>query len=426
MLSLRETMTPIDALKFLTPDEVLQIRAQYGSPVYVYDERTLRQQAHSALQFAHPFGLTVRYAIKANPNAAILQLFDGIGLHFDASSGFEAHRAMRAGIAPDKISLSTQQMPDDALELANQGVLFVATSLNQLERWGEQNPGSQISLRFNPGIGSGGNNRTNVGGPQASFGIWHEWHRQVTELLSRYDLSLVRIHTHIGSGTDPEIWSDAARRSLAMVERFGTVNTLDLGGGFKAARMPGEVETDLQEVGSSVRAALLEFAERTGREIALEIEPGTVLVANAGALVATVTDVVSTGSTGHEFLRTDTGLTEILRPAMYGAQHPIVVVRVGGTTDERGEYVVVGHCCETGDILSPAIGDPETVARRRLQKASAADAIVLEGVGAYCAAMSATNYNSFPTAPEVLRRGDGSYRLIRRRQSLEEMVALEE
>jgi diaminopimelate decarboxylase len=301
----------------------------------------------------------------------------------------------------------------------------VATSLSQLEHWGQQHPRSAISLRFNPGIGSGGNNRTNVGGPGASFGIWHQWQDEVAELLSKFELQLVRIHTHIGSGTDPEVWRDAAGRSLALVERFATVHTLDLGGGFKVARMQDEVATDLPEVGAPVRAALRDFSQRTGREISLEIEPGMFLVANAGSLVATVTDVVSTGSTGHEFLRTDTGLTEILRPAMYGAAHPIVVVPQAGDVIKQAEYVVVGHCCETGDILSPAAGDPETIERRRLAKATSGDAIVIEGAGAYCAAMAATNYNSFPQAPEVLRREDGSYRLIRRRQTLDEMLARE-
>jgi diaminopimelate decarboxylase len=349
-----------------------------------------------------------------------------LGLHFDASSGFEAHRAIKAGVAPEKISLSAQQMPDDVFQLTGRGVHFVATSLTQLERWGQQNPHTAISLRFNPGIGSGGNNRTNVGGPSASFGIWHEWQDEAAQLLSKFELQLERIHTHIGSGTDPEIWRDAAGRSLALVERFVSVRTLDLGGGFKVARMQDEVATDLQEVGTSVCEALQNFAGRTGRKISLEIEPGMFLVANAGSLVATVTDVVSTGTSGHEFLRTDTGLTEILRPAMYGAQHPIIVVPQREDNSEEAEYVVVGHCCETGDILSPAPGDPETIWRRRLTKASAGDVLVIEGAGAYCAAMAATNYNSFPQAPEVLRREDGSCQLIRRRETLDEMLAREE
>ena len=106
-------MQKIETLRWLTPQQVLDIRRQFGSPVYVYDECSLRSQVQSTLAFPQPFGLKVRYAIKANPNSVILKLLDDCGIQFDASSGFEAHRAMKAGIAPTKISLSAQQMPDD-------------------------------------------------------------------------------------------------------------------------------------------------------------------------------------------------------------------------------------------------------------------------------------------------------------------------
>ena len=413
-----------ESLRFLAADEVWQIRDQYGSPIYVYDEATLRARAHQALRFSGPFGLTVRYALKANPTAAILRLFDGLGLHFDASSGFEAHRAMMAGIPPEKISLSAQQMPADFAELAKQGVMFVATSLSQLDRWGRAFPGSEVAVRFNPGIGSGHSNRTNVGGPNASFGIWHESKHHVQKILNEHNVRMNRVHTHIGSGADPAVWDDAVRRSLSLVQFFDSVQTLDLGGGFKVARMQHEVGVDLGTVSTNVGACLEQFANQTGRQIALEIEPGTFLTAEAGALIGTVEDIVDTGSAGHNFIKTDTGMTEILRPAMYGAEHPIVVVPKQGVAS-REEYVIVGHCCESGDILSPHRGDPETIARRILCSAQLGDAIVLEGVGAYCSAMAATNYNSFPKAPELLRRAAGDYKLIRRRQTLQEIVALE-
>jgi diaminopimelate decarboxylase len=109
---------------------------------------------------------------------------------------------------------------------------------------------------------------------------------------------------------------------------------------------------------------------------------------------------------------------------MYGAQHPIVLVPVAPTADQQS-YVVVGHCCETSDIMTPGPGDPETVAERRLTSAVVGDLLVIEGAGAYCSAMSASNYNSFPILPEVLLRTDGRLRQIRRRQTLDEIIQLE-
>jgi diaminopimelate decarboxylase len=414
----------IEQLNFLTRESVLAIREQFGTPVYVYDESRLRAQAAEALAFPSPFGLTVRYAIKANPNAAFLRILDQLGLHFDASSGFEARRAMKAGVAADKISLSAQEMPDDFLALAEAGIRFVATSSRQLETWGRSLPGTSLAVRFNPGVGSGGTNRTNVGGPHASFGVWHEQLGDIKKIAEQHQLTIDRVHTHIGSGTDPEVWSRVAKLSLALVEQFESVTQIDLGGGYKVARMADEVATDLQSIGAPVHAAIREFAERTGRELHLEIEPGTFMVANVGSLVTEVHDVVSTGTEGHEFIRTDAGLTDILRPAMYGAQHPIVVVPVM-PTEEVADYVVVGHCCETGDIMTPAPGDPEAVADRRTTKATPGDVLVIEGAGAYCSSMAASNYNSFPIVPEVLIRNDGTFEQIRRRQTLDEVIWLE-
>ena len=200
------------------------------------------------------------------------------------------------------------------------------------------------------------------------------------------------------------------------------METLNLGGGFKVARMNGETATDLQLVGEPVKRAFEDFAERTGRRLSLEIEPGTFLVANAGALITTVQDVTSTGPEGHSFLKLDAGMTEILRPSLYGAQHPIVTLPREGSASETSTYVVAGHCCESGDILTPAPDQPDVLAPRELSVCGVGDLCVIEGVGAYCSSMSSKNYNSFPENPEVLLRTDGSTALIRKRQSLDQIL----
>lgn len=159
---------------FLSEKVVNEIRSAYGSPVYVYDENTLLTQAMTAMQFPSNDGVTVRYAMKASPNAAILQIFDRVGLSFDASSGYEVMRALAANIAPQKISLSSQEFPNNFQELYSLGIEFNACSLYQLEQFGKLFPGGSCGVRFNPGLGSGGTEKTNVGGPASSFGVWHE------------------------------------------------------------------------------------------------------------------------------------------------------------------------------------------------------------------------------------------------------------
>tara|TARA_R110000850_G_scaffold231421_2_gene356319 strand:- start:55 stop:1311 length:1257 start_codon:yes stop_codon:yes gene_type:complete len=411
----------MNTLKFLTENQAEEIRSNFGSPVFVYDESTLRQNAKAVLAFPNAFGLTARYAMKASSNAAILQVFDQCGLHIDASSGYEVERAIKAGIAPENISLSSQQFPDNFEELYNQGISINACSLSQIERFGKIFPGRELGLRFNPGVGSGGTTKTNVGGPSSSFGIWHEMIDEVQEIVARYDLKIFRIHTHIGSGSDPQVWQRASKLSIDLVRQFPGVTNLNLGGGYKVGRMPGEVTTDLQAVGAPVKNAFEELAAETGRKIHLEVEPGTWLLANACSLVTTIQDMTHTGSEGYQFLKLDAGMTEILRPSLYGAQHPITIISKG-PTDERVSYVAVGHCCESGDLLTTASGDSETLEPRETQRALIGDLCVLDGVGAYCASMSAKNYNSFPESPEVMIRESGEIKLIRKRQELDQIT----
>jgi diaminopimelate decarboxylase len=253
---------------------------------------------------------------------------------------------------------------------------------------------------------------------------------QVKHVAAQCQLTVVRIHTHIGSGTDPNVWNHVAKLSLGMCTRFPTVTTINLGGGFKVGRMPSERSTDVNAVGAVVREALLRFAKETGRELKLEVEPGTFMMANCGVLLTTVQDVVSTGAAGRHFLKVDSGMTEILRPSLYGAQHPLQLVRnstagSGGGGGGMQRYVVVGHCCESGDILTPAPLDPELVSERLLPITKIGDYLMVGGCGAYCSSMATKHYNSFPEAAEVLEAADGTLHLIRKRQHVEQIWANE-
>lgn len=407
---------------FLSREQVWAIRKEFGTPVYVYDRTSIEARAKEVLSFPAPYGLTARYAMKALSTAAILQLFTELGVHIDASSGFEAERAMKAGVPPDHIQLTAQQVPDNLGKLVEQGLLFNACSKNQLERYGQAAPGTKVSVRINPGLGSGHNNRTNVGGPSSSFGIWHEYIPELFEVAAKYKLTITGLHSHIGSGGDPEVWKRCAVMTLNMAERLPDVTRVNLGGGFKVGRMPGEPSADLKAIGEAVASELEKFAKKHGRELHLELEPGTYLSANMGAIVASVIDVVDTGKEGRRFVKVDTGMTEILRPSMYGAQHPMWVVKKDDSPCSEAEFLVAGHCCESGDILTPEPGNPEGLHPRTFPEPEIGDAFVVGGTGAYCSAQPAKNYNSFPEAPEVLIERDGTFRLIRRRQTLEQVV----
>ena len=411
----------IEQSRFLSKQKAFEIAEKFSTPCYVYDEQKLISQAKAALAFPNAFGITVRYAMKAASNKNILKLFNCLGLKIDASSAYEVKRAMLAGIKGEDISLSSQQLPDNLKEIIEAGVKYNACSIHQLESYGKLFPNTDVGVRINPGLGSGGTKRTNVGGPASSFGIWFEYIEQIKEVAKKYGLKIVRIHTHIGSGSDPLVWQKVAKMSLDTVEKFPDVHTLNMGGGFKVARMSDEKSTDLQLIGTPIADEIKKFAEKTGRKLAFEIEPGTFLMANCAAVLAKVQDICDTGSNGYTFLKLDTGMTDILRPSIYGAQHPISIFSQRDNK-EVCKYIVTGHCCESGDILTPAINDPEGLSPRTMSKAEIGDLCVIDGSGAYCSSMSTSNYNSYPTIAEVLLKTDGSLRLMRRRQSLEQVI----
>jgi hypothetical protein len=208
-------------------------------------------------------------------------------------------------------------------------------------------------------------------------------------------------------------------RALALVGRFPTVRTLNLGGGYKVARVAAEKGTDPQVVGAPVKIAFEKFAQADGRRLRLEIEPGTFLVANAGAVLARVQDIVSTGA--REFLKLDSGMTEILRPrsTVRSTRCTSIPRRPPARRAPTSSSVTAANLA-TSSAARP--GEPETLATRDLPEARPGDPCVIGGAGAYCAGMSTKNYNSFPEAPEVLLRRDGSVALIRRRQSLEQIL----
>ncbi len=398
---------------FLSAAKAAEVRDRFGTPCYVYDRAGLEATARRALAFAAPYGFTLRYAMKANPSRGILTLFRELGLHIDASSDWEVERAIAAGFAPSQIQLTSQMPSRRVKEHVARGVLLNACSLHQLELFGQTAPGHAIAVRMNPGLGSGSTKRTNTGGPASSFGIWHEYLDRVKAIASKYGLLIRTLHSHIGSGTDPEVWKRVTRMTLDLAAQMPDVRAVNLGGGLKVSRMPHEESVNLEEVGWHVRTELEGFKERDGRALHL---------ANAGAVVATCVDVVDTGRDGYLFAKLDTGMPEVARPAMYGAQHPIDVVATNRAT---ADVIFVGPCCESGDILTPAPGDPEGLAPRTVPRPDIGDLVIVGGAGAYCAGMAMINYNSYPQAPEVMLEPDGSLRLLRKRQVPEQVIANE-
>ena len=158
----------------------------HGTPLLVYDRQYLLERSRQLLALDLPYGLTPRYAVKANNHPEIIRLFNGAGLSFDVSSSYEAAELIAQGIAPEKISLSSQQPAHNLPELLGAGVKYVATSLHQLELFiGVAPQGAEVGLRVNPGLGAGHNNRTTTGGANSSFGLWNDYLPDALEVAEK-------------------------------------------------------------------------------------------------------------------------------------------------------------------------------------------------------------------------------------------------
>ncbi len=413
----------LEEMKFLNKDEISEIQKEYleknPGPVYVYSEKILNQKAEECLNFPNAFWLTVRYAMKTNPIAAILQLFDQKWIHIDASSSFEVQRAIKtANISPSKIQLTTQEHRYNLAKLMNLWIQYNATSLHQLKEYAKKFPNTSLSVRINPGVWSWFTKKTSTGWITSSFGIWHGYIQDVKKIAQESNLNIDKIHIHIWSGSDPKVWENVALIWLQIVEQFPDVHTLNLWGWFKVARMNYEKATNLQETWESIKKEFEKFYDKTGRKIHLEIEPWSYLVANAWAIVWTVEDIVDTWDKGHTFIKSDIGMPDILRPWLYGSQHPIIIVTDNPNTKK---YVVVWPCCESGDVLTVNPDNPNEILPRKLNEAQIWDTLVLEWAWAYCSSLSAKNYNSYPSGAEIMLKEDGKLETIKKAEKMKNM-----
>lgn len=398
------------------------------TPAYVYCEKKLREQANLLLNMPIGHEHRVRYAIKANSNRNIIKLFDNLGLHFDASSEYEAQRLLKIGIAGEKIMLTAQQLAKNPEKLLKEKVILNACSLHQLDIYARLTAklGTALSLRFNPGSEHDVPFKTNVSGPNSSFGIWHEHLDKAFAIIKKSRAKLERLHLHVGSGTNDETWIKTAQMGIAILERCKSVSTINLGGGLRIDRLNNKM-ANLDKIAKSVNKYLADFEKKTGRSIKVEIEPGTFIVAKAGCLLLQIDDLCDTGRNGYHFIKLDGGMNDYLRPSLYHAQHRITHLQKTPQKSKKSpakSYVLVGHCCENGDILSPGNQQNPFSQVKFSSEPQIGDGIIFHDTGAYGASM-ANNYNSYPLAPEYWLGSNKKLSIIRKRQKVEEVFSLE-
>ena len=407
----------------LNADNLLRLPAEFGCPVWVYDAQIVREKIAALHQFD-----VVRFAQKACSNIHILRLMREQGVKVDSVSLGEIERALAAGFDPqadsDAIVFTADLIDDATLARVHELQIPVnAGSVDMLEQLGQVSPGHRVWLRINPGFGHGHSQKTNTGGENSKHGIWYADMPAALEVLQRYNLKLVGIHMHIGSGVDYGHLEQVCGAMVRQVIDFGQdLEAISAGGGLSIPYREGEEAIDTDHYYGLWSAARDSIAAHLGHPVKLEIEPGRFLVAEAGVLVAQVRSVKEMGS--RHFVLIDAGFNDLMRPSMYGSYHHITALAADGrdlVNAPRIETVVAGPLCESGDVFTQQEGGK--VETRSLPEVKPGDYLVLHDTGAYGVSMS-SNYNSRPLLPEVLF-DNGAARLIRRRQTIQELLALE-
>ncbi|TWP50696.1 diaminopimelate decarboxylase [Lentzea tibetensis] len=405
-----------------TGPQLAEAAAAHGTPLWVYDAATIRGQIAKLRSFD-----VIRFAQKACSNVHVLRLMREQGVHVDAVSSGKIDRALAAGYdvhGPDEPVVFTADLLDRPTlrKVVELGIGVNAGSPQMLSQLGEVSPGHPVWIRINPGFGHGHSRKTNTGGEHSKHGIWHEHLEESLALVRRYRLDLVGLHMHIGSGVDYDHLEAVCETMLKQVRMTGhDVRAISAGGGLSVPYAPGQPAVDTDRYFRIWDSARRELVSELGHPVRLEIEPGRFLVASSGALVTEVRAQKPMGS--NHFVLVDAGFNDLMRPAMYGSAHRMSVLSPSGAsrTDDGVDTVLAGPLCESGDVFTQdAHGEVHPVP---LPRTEIGDLVVFHDTGAYGASMS-SNYNSRPLIPEVLFDG-GAARLIRRRQTVDELLALE-
>jgi diaminopimelate decarboxylase len=389
-----------------------QIAAQFGTPTYVYSRAALTEAFRN---FDAGFVGTdhlVCYAVKANPNIAILNLFARLGAGFDIVSGGELARVIAAGGDPGKVVFSGVGKTADEMRQALEANIFCfnVESGPELERLnqvaGELGKRAPVSLRVNPNVDAKTHPYISTGLKNNKFGVAYE------DALALYkraaslpNIAVHGIDCHIGSQlTELSPFLDALDRVLALVDQIEaagiTIQHLDIGGGI-GIRYTDETPPAFTAYAEAIRAKL------GNRRFKLVMEPGRALVGNAGLLLTTV-EYLKHGETKN-FAIVDAAMNDLMRPALYDAWHDILAVKAGN--EDEQVYEVVGPVCESGDFL----GHDRTLAIAQ------GDLLAILSAGAYGMSMS-SNYNTRPRAAEVMVDGSQIYE-VRARETVPQLFA---
>ncbi|HEX4079099.1 MAG TPA: diaminopimelate decarboxylase [Rhizomicrobium sp.] len=397
--------------------DLARLAGEVGTPAYVYSTATLERH-YRVFAGAFPSGTLIAYSVKANGNLAVLKTLARLGAGADVVSGGELAKALRAGIPPERIVFSgVGKTSAEMARALDAGIhQFNVESEPELEalsavaeRLGRTAP---VTIRVNPDIDAHTNAKITTGTSEVKFGIpWRRAREAYRLAASLPAIRIVGVDVHIGSQiTALEPFRDAFVRIAELVVQLRAdghdIARADLGGGLGVSYAPAEAPPDPLAYETTIRRLI----EPLG--VALILEPGRLIAANAGILLSRVI-YVKRGE-ARKFVIIDAGMNDLIRPALYDAHHEILPVSMPRTGEPLEPCDIVGPVCETADLFGRD---------RAMPPLESGDLVAIMTAGAYGAVM-ASAYNARPPAPEVLVRG-GEWSVVRPRMSYDELAGLD-
>ncbi len=394
---------------------VPEIAKKFGTPLYVTDEKIIRENYRKVYNaFSRFMETEVHYACKANTNLAILKILEQEGSHIDAVSIGEIMSCQKVGFSPERIMYTGVNVSDSELKaVVDSKVKINIDSESELERLakilGDKKKGFPLSFRITPGVASGHGKKVMTGGKGAKFGIPMDRVLPTYARAKELGFDVKGIHAHTGSGgntVDPfiDVVEVLIESTNKIKDELGIkLQFIDFGGGIGVPYKPQEEECDVDDLGATITDMILEDSDV--KKVCLE--PGRYIVCDSTILLGTVTDVKDAGP--KKYVGTDIGFNTLIRPAFYDSYHHVVLANKFNKAC-TAKYEVVGPICESGDYIAHD---------RILPEPKEGDILAVYNAGAYGFSMS-SQYNSRPKCKEALVC-DGKVELIRDAETMEDI-----
>ncbi len=347
-----------------SPDstKLLRIATEHGTPTYAYDLNKIRTQYQKIEDSISYQNKRIYYAVKANWHPEILNTLHKLGCGIECVSRGEVERAVANQFKPtDIIFTGSGQSADDLIWIAKQGIQINVDSLHQLDLLGQSAATNKVSIRLNNDVGEGHHNHVVTGGSKPKFGIHYSNINIAKDLAIKYNLTINGLHQHIGSHIlEEHIFAGAMEIMYERASLFPDLEFIDFGGSFGVPYRPGVEGLDITKLGTLVTDGFTEFCSNYGRELQLVFEPGRYLVAEAGTLLVSVTDIKD--HPARKFVLVNSGFNHLIRPAMYDSYHHIT--NLSNPQEKLEIFSIGGNICESGDLFAldreiaiPKIGD---------------------------------------------------------------------